>query len=81
METLNDKIIDILDNSIRSFDWEIFGVTEAAKEIEKLILQEKISMLNDCVDELNGYGESQCANYIESKIEQLATTLSNLTTK
>lgn len=45
METLNDKIVDILS---RCSEWEYLyeeTLAETTKEIEKLILQEKIDLL------------------------------------
>ena len=55
METLNDKIRNIIEEKVDApFSTHgISGTSEAAKEIEKLILQEKIDLLEEMRNQKN----------------------------
>jgi hypothetical protein len=55
METLNEKIRNIIEEKVDApfSTYGISGTSEAAKEIEKLIIQEKISYLKEAKDLLD----------------------------
>lgn len=55
METLNEKIRNIIEEKVDATfsTYGISGTSEAAKEIEKLIIQEKISYLKEAKDLLD----------------------------
>lgn len=76
MSTLNEKIFAILDDKIHLASTSaMYQMREASNELCKLILQEKIDLLNECISASEHLTETN----VSLKISELTSQLKALT--
>lgn len=72
MSTLNDKIFDAIEKNCVGYGSNpTIGKQDAANEIEKLVLQEKINLLNEVKGDFRGEAWQNCNNKISELTNQL----------